>query len=200
MTSVRGDVRFALLALPALDRVRGVLAAADGAARVGRARAGPRRRSVRAIVTDANYFAQPRVDGRAVGRASRSRRSSSSGIAGIFLQRNRFPGRDVLVVAADVPARVSRRRRRLHGDHARRPAGTDRHDHRCAVRREAGLRLFDGGPLPRLSVFLDPARDPDGDGRRREARPRARGSGALARRIALAGAARCRAAGTAARR
>ena len=87
-------------------------------------------------------------------------------------------------------ARLSRRRRRLHGDHAGRPPGADRRRHRMALRREARVRLLDGGALHGLSLLLDPAHDPHRDGRGREARPRARGGGALARRLALAGDAR----------
>src|SRR5205823_3252346 len=63
---------------------------------------------------------------------------------------------------------ISGRRGRLHGDPARRTPGTDRPDRRMADRREPGVCLFNGRTLPRLPVLLDPARDPHGDGGRRE--------------------------------
>ena len=45
-----------------------------------------------------------------------------STIAGLFLQRHRFPGRALLVAMLTFPAGLSRRRRRLHDHPARRPA------------------------------------------------------------------------------
>ena len=71
------------------------------------------------------------------------------------VSRPRRSGRD-----ADLPAGLSRRGGRLHDYPARRPARVDRRYHAATVRRQAGVCLFDPGPVPRLSLFLDSARDP----------------------------------------
>src|SRR5215813_164990 len=98
-----------------------------------------------------------------------------------------------------LPARLPGRGRRLHDHPARRPAGPDRRRHAQAVRCQAGLGLFDAGPVSRLSLFLYPARHPHHHGGSREARPQSRGGGSRARRRPVGGAARRHIAGAAAR-
>ena len=97
-----------------------------------------------------------------------------------------FPGTRAASPMLTLPLAFPGRGDRLHGDHAGRPAGPDRRDHAGADRREDRVRLFDGRPVHGLRLLLDPAHDPHRDGNGREARPAARGGGALARRLALA--------------
>ena len=92
-------------------------------------------------------------------------------IAGLFLQRTRFPGRSVLVAMLTFPLAfpgvvvgfmiiLLAGRQGLIGDLTLR-----------AVGRKAGVRLYDSGPVPRLPLFLHSARDPHHHGGGREARP-----------------------------
>ncbi|KOT23201.1 extracellular solute-binding family 1 domain protein [Burkholderia mallei] len=173
-------------------RVRRVLAVADGLARAGVGGRRVRRRLSRAAVERALHE-KPRIDGRAVrGRHARDARAVDD--RGPLARAPRIRGQARADRAPHVSARVPGRRRRLHGDHARRPPGLDRHAVAKARRRSLGVRVFGFGPVRRLSVLLDSARDRHGDRRGVEARSVARGGRALARRVALARAARHRAA------
>ena len=113
-------------------------------------------------------------------------------IAGLFLQRTAISRPRRADRHADLPARVSRRGGRLHDHLAGGAPGPDRRPDAAVVRRKNRVRLFDPGPVPRLSVLLHSARDPDHHGGGGEARPGAGGSGARARRRALGGAPRRR--------
>ena len=137
------------------------------------------------IITDRNHFASLLAT-LALAAATTVVTLIVSGIAGVFLQRNKFPGNAALVAMLTLPLAfpgvvigfmviMLAGRQGLIGDIT---PGADR--------REDGVRLFDGRPVHGLRLLLDPAHDPHRDGHRREARPPARGSGPLARRLALA--------------
>ena len=77
-----------------------------------------------------------------------------AGIAGVFLERNRFLGREALISHAHAAARVPRGRDRLHGHHARRAHRSHRRSHVALRGGPPGVRLLHGGTLHRLHLFL----------------------------------------------
>jgi putative spermidine/putrescine transport system permease protein len=102
MTSVRSDLRFALLALPALT-VFAAFWLLPMARLVSVGASGPRGvAAYAAIVTDANYFSSL-VSTVALSIAVTLATLVVSGIAGMFLQRNDFAGREVLVSLLTFP-------------------------------------------------------------------------------------------------
>src|SRR5260221_3870587 len=177
--------------------LRGVLAAAHGAARSRRGKWTAGDCCICRDPDQSALFRQPRRHHSAGG--GRHRRDSAS-----RRRRRRLPRAELLSRpqpapgAADLPLGFPRRRRGLHGDHARRAARVHRRYRLPPQRQPAGLRLFHDRPLHGVSLVLDPARHSRGDRRGGEARRRARRSGALAGGGALAHRALCHNPGAAA--
>ena len=80
------------------------------------------------IITDRNHFASLLAT-LALAAATTVVTLIVSGLAGVFLQRNKFPRQCRAGRHADLSAGLPRRGDRLHGDRAGGPPGTDRRHH-----------------------------------------------------------------------
>ena len=137
------------------------------------------------IITDKNHFASLLAT-LALAAATTVVTLIVSGLAGVFLQRNKFPGNAALVAMLTLPLAfpgvvigfmviMLAGRQGLIGDITQALTGEK------VVFAYSMAGLFMG-----YVYFSIPRDDPDGDGHRREARSPAGGSRPLARRLALA--------------